>query len=117
MVAQRMGRRTFVTHFRGNFSFKPNEQKHNRGINALPWRRKVTKGNVSGTEVFESKVPSLFNANKIIAMNIDIQKAKRALATLQEEKQAQQHRLQLAAQAKQQLDASRTQLLISNREL
>ena len=38
-------------------------------------------------------------------MTIDIQNAKRALATLQEEKRAQQHRLQLAAQAKQQLDA------------
>ena len=37
-------------------------------------------------------------------MNIDIQKAKRALATLQEEKRAQLDRLQLAAQAKQHLD-------------
>lgn len=37
-------------------------------------------------------------------MNIDIQKAKHALATLQEEKRAQQHRLQLAAQAKRELD-------------
>ena len=32
------------------------------------------------------------------------QNAKRALATLQEERRAQQDRLQLAAQAKQQLD-------------
>ena len=79
MVAQRMGQRTFVTHYRGI---------------------------VSDTEVFESKVPSLFNANKIIAMNIDIVKAKHALATLQEEKRAQQDRLQLAAQAKQQLDTT-----------
>ena len=37
-------------------------------------------------------------------MQQDITKAKRALATLQEEKRAQQDRLQLAAQAKQQLD-------------
>lgn len=37
-------------------------------------------------------------------MTIDTAEAKRALATLQEEKQAQQQRLQLAAQAKQQLD-------------
>ena len=37
-------------------------------------------------------------------MTIDIQNAKRALATLQEEKQAQQHRLQLATLAKQRLD-------------
>lgn len=47
-------------------------------------------------------------------MTIDIQKAKRALATLQEEKRAQQDRLQLAAQAKQHLDqtiALRTVLL------
>lgn len=43
-------------------------------------------------------------------MNIDIHKAKRALATLQEEKRTQQDRLQLAAQAKRELDASRTQL-------
>ena len=43
-------------------------------------------------------------------MTIHIQNAKRALATVQEEKQAQQHRLQLAAQAKRELDASRTQL-------
>lgn len=47
-------------------------------------------------------------------MNIDIQKAKRALATLQEEKQAQKERLQLAAEAKQKFDndnALRTQSL------
>ena len=37
-------------------------------------------------------------------MTIDIQKAKRALATLQEEKRAQQDMLLLAAQAKQHLD-------------
>ena len=37
-------------------------------------------------------------------MTIYIQNARRTLATLQEEKQAQQDRLQLAAQAKQQLD-------------
>ena len=37
-------------------------------------------------------------------MTIDTAKAKRALATLQEEKRAQQHRLQLAAQAKRNLD-------------
>ena len=45
---------------------------------------------------------------------IDIQNAKRALATLQEEKQAQQERLQLAAEAKQKFDndnALRTQSL------
>lgn len=44
-------------------------------------------------------------------MAIDTAKAKRALATLQEEKRAQQQRLQLAAQAKRELDqtiASRT---------
>lgn len=47
-------------------------------------------------------------------MTIDTAKAKRALATLQEENQAQQHRLQLAAQTKQKLDqtiALRTQSL------
>lgn len=38
-------------------------------------------------------------------MTIDTDKAKRALATLQEERRAQQDRLQLAAQAKQQLNA------------
>ena len=37
-------------------------------------------------------------------MPIDIDKAKQALATLQEEKQAQQDRLQLAVNANQQLD-------------
>lgn len=77
MVAQRMGQRTFVTHFRGI---------------------------VSDTEVFESKVPSHFNENDIITMNIDIHKAKNVLDNLQREKQAQQDRLQLAAEAKQQLD-------------
>ena len=76
MVAQRMGQRTFVTHFRGI---------------------------VSDIEVFESRSPIPFKDNNI-TMNIDIQKAKRALATLQEEKRAQNDRLQLAAQAKQQLD-------------
>lgn len=47
-------------------------------------------------------------------MTIDIEKAKQALATLQAEKQAQQHRLQLAAEAKQKFDndnALRTQSL------
>ena len=38
------------------------------------------------------------------------QNAKRALATLQEERRAQQDRLQLAAQAKQQLDQTIAQL-------
>lgn len=37
-------------------------------------------------------------------MTTDIQKAKLALAILQEEKRAQQDRLQLASQAKQSLD-------------
>ena len=41
-------------------------------------------------------------------MNIDIQKAKHALATLQEERQAQNVWLQLAAQAKKRLDTSVT---------
>ena len=50
----------------------------------------------------------LYNNNNNTTMNIDIQKAKHALATLQEEKRAQQHRLQLAAQAKQKLDNNRT---------
>ena len=47
-------------------------------------------------------------------MTIDIEKAKQTLATLQAEKQAQQHRLQLAAEAKQKFDndnALRTQSL------
>ena len=79
MVAQRMGQRTFVTHFRGI---------------------------VSDTEVFESKVPSLFNDNNNITMNIDVNKAKRALATLLREKQEQQHRLQRAVEAKHKLDAT-----------
>lgn len=52
-------------------------------------------------------------------MTIDIEKAKQALATLQAEKQAQQDRLQLAAQAKQQLDqtiAQRTHSVFSRKE-
>ena len=59
-----------------------------------------------------SPIP-FYNDNNNIIMNIDIQKAKHALATLQEEKRAQNDRLQLAAQAKQHLDqtiAYRTQL-------
>ena len=36
-------------------------------------------------------------------MTIDIEKAKQSLTTLEREKQAQQDRLQLAAQAKQKL--------------
>ena len=47
------------------------------------------------------------------------QNAKRALATLQEERRAQQDRLQLAAQAKQQLDqtiAQRTHSVFSRKE-
>ena len=50
---------------------------------------------------------------------IDIQNAKRALATLQEERRAQQDRLQLAAQTKQQLDqtiAQRTHSVFSRKE-
>lgn len=46
-------------------------------------------------------------------MTIDSEKAKRALDALSQERQAQNDRLQLAAQAKQYLDqtiASRTQL-------
>ena len=43
-------------------------------------------------------------------MTIDTEKAKRALDALSQERQAQQHRLHLAAQAKRELDASRTQL-------
>lgn len=78
MVAQRMGQRTFVTHFRGI---------------------------VSDYEVFESKVPSHFNVNDITTMNIE--KAKQAFDNLQREKEAQQHRLQLAAEAKQRLDNKR----------
>lgn len=42
-------------------------------------------------------------------MAIDTAKAKRALATLQEEKRAQYDRLQLAAQAKQHLDQTLAQ--------
>lgn len=76
MVAQRIGQRTFVTHFRGI---------------------------VSDTEVFESKVPSPFNINNIISMEVVIQEAKQALALLKKEKQAQQDRLQLAAEAKRSL--------------
>ena len=50
---------------------------------------------------------------------MDYEKAKHALATLQEEKRAQQHRLQLAAQAKQKLDqsiAQRTHSVFSRKE-
>lgn len=39
-------------------------------------------------------------------MAIDTAKAKRTLATLQEEKRAQQDRLQFAAQAKRELDST-----------
>lgn len=39
-------------------------------------------------------------------MNIDIQKAKRVLDHLQAERQAQQHSLLLAAQAKRELDST-----------
>ena len=65
----------------------------------------------------KSLYPRLANDNNNI-MTIDTEKAKHALATLQEEKRVQQDRLQLAAQAKQHLDqtiAQRTQLPISNR--
>ena len=48
---------------------------------------------------------------------MDYDKAKRALDALSQERQAQQDRLQLAAQAKQRLNASRTQLPNSNRVL
>ena len=51
---------------------------------------------------------------------MDYEKAKRALDHLHAERQAQNDRLQLAAQAKQHLDqtiAQRTQLPISNRVL
>lgn len=48
--------------------------------------------------------------------NMDYEKAKRALATLQEEKRAQQHRLQLAVQAKQQLDSTLHTALLSGVE-
>lgn len=50
---------------------------------------------------------------------MDYEKAKHALATLQEEKRAQQNRLQLAAQAKQHLDqtiAQRTHSVFSRKE-
>ena len=47
-------------------------------------------------------------------MTIDIPNAKRALATFQEEKQAQQHRLQLAAQAKQHLDQTIARCPLAN---
>lgn len=59
-------------------------------------------------EVFGTSSPiPFYNVNIDIIMNIDIIKAKRALATLKEEKQAQQYRLQLAAQAKRELDNNR----------
>ena len=51
---------------------------------------------------------------------MDYEKAKRALDVLSQERQSQQDRLLLAAQAKQHLDqtiAQRTQLPISNRVL
>lgn len=47
---------------------------------------------------------------------MDYEKAKRALATLQEEKRAQLDRLQHAAQAKQQLDSTRNAVLLSGVE-
>ena len=42
---------------------------------------------------------------------MDYEKAKRALEALSQERQAQQDRLQLAAQAKRKLDNNRTVLL------
>ena len=58
-------------------------------------------------EVFGMSSPiPFYNDNNNIIMNIDIQNAKRALDHLQAERQAQYDRLQLAAQAKQQLDKS-----------
>ena len=50
---------------------------------------------------------------------MDYEKAKRALDALSQERQAQQDRLQLAAQAKQQLDqtiAQRTHSVFSRKE-
>lgn len=49
-------------------------------------------------------------------MNINIEKAKHALATLQEEKRVQQDRLQLAAQAKQILDNNNASRFLSGVE-
>lgn len=61
-------------------------------------------GDSNGYEVFDRQqlgFKSLTNfKHKIKFMPIDIDKAKQALVTLQEERQAQQDRLQLAAQAK-----------------
>ena len=85
----RMGRKSFCSHFRGI----------------------VRVIEVSGM----SSPTTCSNENNNI-MTIDTDKAKCALATLQEENRAQQHRLQLAAQAKRKLDAAlHTQLPISNR--
>lgn len=49
-------------------------------------------------------------------MTIDIDRAKRALDSLQRERQEQQHRLQLAAEAKQRIDETNTQRTLANRK-
>lgn len=68
-------------------------------------------GDCESIEVFGTSSPiPFYTVDNNITMNIDIQKAKRALATLHEEKQAQQERLQLAAQAKYKLECDNTQL-------
>ena len=72
----------------------------------MPWRRKVTIGNVRAIEVLGQVVLSVFQTIKRnIMIHQDIDKAKRALATLQEEKRAQQDRIQLAIDTKRKFDA------------
>ena len=48
-------------------------------------------------------------------MTIDLEKATQALATLLAEKQAQQDRLKLAAEAKQRIDETNAQRTLANR--
>ena len=49
-------------------------------------------------------------------MTLDIDTANRALANLEREKHDQQHRLQLAAEAKQRIDETNAQRTLANRK-
>ena len=88
-------------------------------LNVFPF----VSGDSNGYEVFDRQqlgFKSLTNFKyKIKLMPIDIDKAKQALATLKEEKQAQEDRLQLAADTKRRVDAANAQhaLAFSKRAL
>lgn len=49
-------------------------------------------------------------------MTIDIEKTKQALATLEQEKQAQRDRLQFATEAKKRIDETNVQRTLANRK-